>query len=38
MVGRCTASAIRTAFILAYDVERVLADIDADGGDSGIER
>jgi GAF domain-containing protein len=28
----------RTAFILAYDVERVLTDIDADGRDSGIER
>jgi hypothetical protein len=27
----------RTALILAYDVERVLADIDADGGDSAID-
>src|SRR5690242_8111938 len=27
----------RTALVLAYNVERVLADIDADGGDSGIE-
>jgi hypothetical protein len=27
----------RAALLLAYDVGRVLADIDADSGDSGID-